>query len=779
MLISSLLGSCAGKSLLESLLESCALFSAAQDPFIKAPLFIWLAAVGLLVLTLGIFLPWFVYYILQERRLHKQITRGLRAIKSKYSADLRHGLPQAAYHEIVRLFKPTPFILFWESFNAQLVLRRDPMGIDRYWASAQAETVFNEATVLEPRLNRNFFTAIPGMVTGFGLLCTFVAILFALQNVQLVGKKFTGLDTLVSGLSGKFLSSIAALLAATLFLPCEKCLLHSLTKSLRTLVVTLNALVPPLTPAYLLNEMRSYMEEQALDVLRQFDAKIDEMRSYMEEQTAAFKHFNSDFSTKLKQGVDEGMRPTLDRLVVTVEDLNQWLRGTQAQTSDALTGSLKGFLQNLEQSLTSTLASLSDRFAQTLSGSASQEFDQVVSTMGGTARLLESMNTQFQASQTMLAELVNVARNTTVEQMALGKTQVEELTGVLRGLMTQMHDAADTSVTHIATTLTAVLQELSARVTELGQQMSQTVTASAGEATGVARAVIDSADRTLTELVNLTRNTTVEQMALGKTQVEELTTVVRGLMTQMQGATDTSVQHIAATLTTVVQNLSTQVTELGQQMSQTVTASAGEAIGAARAVIERADQWSTRSAAQLAELLEKHHGQLDRVQDVQQTLDATLGQFKGTLTEYATITRNLSQIAAQTNAMVTGATNSTKAMQETGEAIGHVAQLAASQVESFRGIVGSMQRYEEVFRRVEETAGTLLVQIQQHLHNYQATTQQGFDRLTSTANDFLTDATSKLGTTVNELAEYLQDLTGILDARRPSSPAPPARRVGP
>ena len=265
--------------------------------------------------------------------------------------------------------------------------------------------------------------------------------------------------------------------------------LHNLTQSFRDLVAALDALVPRLTPAHLLDDIRRYMMEEQSTTFKHFSSDLsvllDDIRRYMEEQSAAFKHFNSDLSTKLKQGVEEGMGPTRDRMVGAIEELNQLLRATEAQKSDAITGSLEGLLQNLGHSLTSALASLSDRFAQTLSGSANQEFDQVVSTLGGTARLLEGMNAQFQTSQTALTELVSFARNTTVEQVALGKTQVEELTAVLRGLMTQMHQATDTSVNHITTTLTAVVHDLSTRVTELGQQMSQTVTASAGEATGV------------------------------------------------------------------------------------------------------------------------------------------------------------------------------------------------------------------------------------------------------------------------------------------------------
>jgi hypothetical protein len=69
--------------------------------------------------------------------------------------------------------------------------------MDRFWASASAEAVFNEVSVLEPRLNRNFFTAMPGIVTGFGLLCTFVAILIALLGVKLgATNQFEGLDKL-------------------------------------------------------------------------------------------------------------------------------------------------------------------------------------------------------------------------------------------------------------------------------------------------------------------------------------------------------------------------------------------------------------------------------------------------------------------------------------------------------------------------------------------------------------------------------------------------------
>ena len=95
------------------------------------------------------------------------------------------------------------------------------------------------------------------------MLCTFLAILIALLDVTLENEQFQGLDMLISGLSGKFLSSIAALFVATLYLLCETRLLHRLSQGVHALVVALDELVPRLTPARLLVTMQDHLEVQA------------------------------------------------------------------------------------------------------------------------------------------------------------------------------------------------------------------------------------------------------------------------------------------------------------------------------------------------------------------------------------------------------------------------------------------------------------------------------------------------------------------------------------
>lgn len=635
---------------------------------ITAPRFIWLAAFLIFAGTLAclIRLWWLVR---REERVYHRLRTQLTDLRSTDGTLQRDGMASATYAAMAQVFdrlasEAPSLVSAWRRLAAQMVIRRDATGQEHFWTPESAEVTFNDVTVIEPRLNRGFFTAIPGVVTGAGLLCTFLAILIALLDVTLENEQFQGLDTFISGLSGKFLSSIAALSVATLYLLCEKRLSHRLSQGLHTLTLTLDELMPRLTSARLLVSMQDH---------------LGAMQEHMATQAVAWRQFGSDLATTLRQGVNDGMGPTLERMVRTVEELNQWLRVAEGQRAAATTGTLEGLLQQLGQSLSTTLTSMSDRFAHALSHSATQEFESVASALSGSAQLLSDMNAQFLATQGAFSNLIDLARNSTVEQMSVGKAQVEELTTVLREMMTHMHDSAGLSVNRMAATLTAVVHDLSTRVTEMGERMSQTVTANAGHA----------------------RETT-------------------------------------------------------------------------QAIIGRVDQWSTHSTQQLAQLIEKHQAHLEQVQDVQRTMETTLVQFKSALSEYATVTTGLKSVSTQTTAMVTAATGAVKNLKETGAAIERVARLATAQAERLgdtnrqqeevqQRLTVNLQRYQQIFQEVEHTAGQLLEQIEQHLRHYMATTQQGFEHLTQAADEHFANASRHLGDTVTGLDEHLQDLTDVLE----------------
>jgi ABC-type transporter Mla subunit MlaD len=636
---------------------------------LDAPIFAWCAAALLVAGTIGCLVQlWWI--IRKERRIHQDAMKRLDALRAKHPAMGREGLSAAAYDALAQIFnEPSPLASAWRDFDSRIV-RRVIQGQDRLWASESAEGAFTDSVVIAPRLNRSFYAAVPGIVTGLGLLVTFLAILVALLDVRLVNNRVQGLELLIQGLSGKFLSSIAALLSASLFIFIEKPLLHHLDISRRRLVEKLDALMPRLSPTHLLAELQRDIAEQSI----------------------AFRSFNTSLAPMLRQSFSESMGPTLqrmiemteglnqsfNRMIETTQGLNQMLQAAEARKQESITGSVEGLLRKLEESMTGAINRMSAAFAESLSGSAQTQFDGIAKSLSGTAALLEGMNAQFQATQNALDDLIRQAKNSTAEQMRLGNEQVEKLTAVLQGLMTQLNETAGSSVS-----------------------------------------------------------------------------------------------HMAATLTSVVYDLSSKVTELGQQMTSTMQASTAQATGAANALIQRADDWSSRNAEQLARLLEKHQGQLDQIQDVRATLDAALRGFKDALGQQAGMGADLKQVSNQVNATVTAIAGAASTMKATQESLQRVAEQAAKQVsglaeangrqrEVWEQIQRSVNQYQQTFSQVEKAASELLDGILQHCNQLTEQSRNGLEKVVQIADDYFANATNRLGGSVAELDEHLQTLTEII-----------------
>ncbi len=190
---------------------------------IKAPTFIWWAAGVLLVVPLCV-LAYLWWLIKRESSTLESTAASIDVLRTREPVAPGHGLSAAVYEGLVQIFATSISLrAAWNAFNSLIVGRRNISGEEQYWVSDSAEAAFSEAVVFEGRLNRGFFTALPGIVTGSGLLFTFLAILVALLEVKVVeNNQIKGLELLIQGLSGKFVSSIGALFSATVFMLAER-----------------------------------------------------------------------------------------------------------------------------------------------------------------------------------------------------------------------------------------------------------------------------------------------------------------------------------------------------------------------------------------------------------------------------------------------------------------------------------------------------------------------------------------------------------------------------
>jgi hypothetical protein len=631
------------------LLETHAFFG------LDAPIISWLAALGIALAALyfGSRLMLRTYTI---RRKFAKLSKSVAKISRDTPLGPGSGLPIDAFDRLRELLDKSPLMAdAWRTHCSKRVLRRTGERDEEVWFTAPAVSTFSDG-LFDLVLNRGFYSALPGVLTGVGLMFTFIAILIALLHVHLTDNKVQGLDLLIGGLSGKFVSSIVALAAATFLILIEKPILRGLGLCLHEFQVELDRFLPTLSEAQLLADLGRDIGEQSV----------------------AFRAFNADLSQRLRQSFTESMGPTLTRMVSVIEDLSTLLRAAEAQKQDSITGSLEHLLARLETSLTRTFDEMGNRFRESISGSAMTEFQRVGESLAGTAKLLESMNGQFHGTQAMLNEIVQLANKTTTEQLDMGKQQVEGLTQVLRGLMTELQERTGSSMDSMSATLTAVVHELTGKVTALSEQMSANMAQSSNAATS-----------------------------------------------------------------------------------------------AASHVLQTAESWSERSAAQLANLLERYESHLGSAQELRRLLDDSLGGFMNALGQYRSVSQDVQQLTVEFHGAVTGVAGVVKGMRDTQDSVQQVLSLTARQIEAlsvangdqrqlWEGINASMDHYRQLFTKVDEDAASLLRQIAQHLRDYIETSQKGFDGLVEASNEHFANATQKLAGSVDELDEALQTLTETL-----------------
>lgn len=623
---------------------------------LNAPWFSWVASIGLLTYPIYYFVKLYIHFR-KESRVYFSALKQIESLQNQYMVKHGNGLTVAQFDAVAQMFDKHPSLsTAWNAYKLQIVRHqrknREEQLEDEYWSTDSAESAFSEAELIDAQLNRSFFVSIPGVVTGTGLLFTFLAILIALFDVKInpATKRFDGIPELIGGLSGKFVSSVAALFSATIFLICEKPVFHRLNLDRKKLVTAIDSFIPRLTPTQVLSDIHHDIAEQ----------------------TNAFRLFNSDLSLILKQSFNESMGPTLERMVTTIEKLEN-------QKQDSIKSELEELLKSLEQSLKTTLGTMGDSFKESLSGSAKDQFDQIVKTLQETAMLLENMNTQSSQTQTDLQALINMARNSTVEQIALGKSQVEVLTNVLRELMTQLRETANTSVNDMTLKLTFVTQNLSEKITQLGEQMA-------------------------------------------------------GVM---------------------------------QKTSDDTTKAAND-------VVQKAGDWSNKSSAQLDQLIEKYQSQLELTSDLKNELNTTLLRFNDSIGKYGQVTTDLKQVTGDVNITVSLMTQASENIKQTNESLKTIAGFTRDQIQGMQEankdqrelgdqIHHSMEQYGKTFQQVENSAKALLNEITEQLKNYYKLTEDNFKELVKVSNDHLSSAVSGLADSVADLNDLLNELHAKLN----------------
>jgi len=115
---------------------------------------------------------------------------------------------------------------WWLAVDESLEYYQPPNYPGGWFSIRPIAEILPEDELIAPFYHAAFHQAVPGVLTALGLLATFSAILVALSGVSYNAanpvQPVTGIDTLINGLAGKFLSSIIALILSVSFTLVEK-----------------------------------------------------------------------------------------------------------------------------------------------------------------------------------------------------------------------------------------------------------------------------------------------------------------------------------------------------------------------------------------------------------------------------------------------------------------------------------------------------------------------------------------------------------------------------
>lgn len=620
---------------------------------IKAPWISWLAA-ALLIL-------WPAYELYNLYRLKENNRKALlKAIETindlaeKYSIIGSVGRDAQVIGRLDKMFNESPILNFpWPAFKATLIRRvMDGDGFEdlhdktHVWASCSAASLYSEQLTFGRDFNKQRFVAIPGIVTGLGLLVTFMAILIGLLDVKIINNKVHGLEGLIGGLSGKFISSIAALISASFFMYMEKGVFNKMNTARLSFIDAMDTLFPVRTDAHFLEDLCQTMKSQ----------------------DAAFRTFNSDLSIGLRNNISESMGPILAKVVDAIDQLKELIRGSQAELLGVLknakeseqgiiTGKIEILLEDLKDSLASSIKEMGKEFNKSLTSSAQDEFNKVVTRVGDTAEILGGMNSQFLGTQNALKELIELSKVSTQKQLTEG--------------------------------------------------------------------------------------------------AEELKKIVHNLDASML-------------------SIETRFASLSDAMQKSIESSASKSSLAAEGIMTKVGELNKQSVEKFMEVLSKHEGQLDRVDQLKDTLNNAVKEFGTYVKGYNEINAGMRYVAGDVKLAMGSLSSSVEQMKESQEAVKQVAELAAAQLEelkasqelqvqTWQNIETSMSNYQEVFQKVELSAANLLSDISQNLQKFSSATQDHFNKTVSIANDHMSNAVGMLGTSIEGLSEKIHDLEDIVD----------------
>jgi uncharacterized protein with HEPN domain len=426
-----------------------------------------LTSVLLLVLLYFAYTFWVDFF-----RPSKQVSRelssalvSLREIKSQGTCTDLDGIRE-------KVMFSTTLKSCWDEFSDTLhgQKKADSQGImqvNRYRATALANSFFTEQIVISTPLKAEFFKHLPGILTGIGIIGTFLGLILGLftfdvsKDPELVR---TSLRNLLSSVGNAFVVSLAAIFLAMLITWLEKRAINRLYTELDELCGLIDSLFEAGAGEEYLQRLVDASETSATQAMQMKESIVTDLKQVLTEltnqQIAAMTANSSQLSQSIGDSITQGLVDPLTKISEAVQTVGN----SQGEgVTKLLTDVMSRFVTEMDGMFGSQMRGMNEMLVQTASTiqDASQRFEQLANQIqqagSGAAdamskrveeALLNMQNAQASSNEQMRIFVEQLKQNMSqgqTESTELTKNLVKELsestTALVRSLQDQSNNA--------------------------------------------------------------------------------------------------------------------------------------------------------------------------------------------------------------------------------------------------------------------------------------------------------------------------------------------------
>lgn len=365
----------------------------------------------------------------------------------------------------------------WREFDETL-RKLDIDGEITYYNTAEVSHFLNSESLYYRRFASDFYFALPTILTGLGILGTFVGLVFGLQFFE--GVDFANTES-VAGASQGLLSGIGASFITSvwgLFFSISLNLIYSRLKSVtEQRISTFTDKIEALFPRHISAEGEGLFE----------------IKKELEKHTTALESFSTKVanavSSALEDGITKSLAPTIDKMSVVMEKFStekaENVSHMVGDFKDSLTSAARAEMENLKgtlQGITNSLDQSKETFTDMLSNwqnSVNQQND-----MSSSQReLIESFNKNLETVKNSSFHINDITekQKNVLKDFNLVIENVEQLSNIISPLKVVLEMANKASEKY---TTTAQLMDSSASNFKEGMEMNNQLVNSQKETLG-------------------------------------------------------------------------------------------------------------------------------------------------------------------------------------------------------------------------------------------------------------------------------------------------------